>query len=98
MECVPFISALTEPSVFLAGRPAADRAAYSWAGWFVALVLISFVINNNRRVVVRKGAHVPHYDLIRVSFHSRLPQQRFGIEGAEGWTSAGETIVRPLGP
>jgi hypothetical protein len=57
VKCVPEMPAVTRPSVFLARRPTAQWAADAWAGWFVALVLFGFTINNNGGLVLRDGTH-----------------------------------------
>jgi hypothetical protein len=64
VERIPFIAAGTEPLVFLAGRPAAERATDAGARWFVALVLIRLAINNNRLVILDCG-HDQYYDFFQ---------------------------------
>jgi hypothetical protein len=57
IERVPMVPADTKPMVFLAGRPAAQRASDAWAGGVETLLLIGFTINNNSGLVVREGTH-----------------------------------------
>jgi hypothetical protein len=54
VERVPLIAALAEPFVFLAGRPAAERAADARTRWFVALLPFNLAIHNS---LVRDGTH-----------------------------------------
>jgi hypothetical protein len=51
------VAAGARPHVILAGRPAAERAADAWAGGVESFLLIRLAINNDRRLVVREGAH-----------------------------------------
>jgi hypothetical protein len=63
IERVPFVSAFTKPSVFFAGRPAAERASDARAGGVEVLLLIGFTIHNDGLVIL-DGAH------------ARLPRSR----------------------
>ena len=47
LKGIPRMTALTEPVIFLAGRPAAERAADARSGGIVALFFIEFAIQNN---------------------------------------------------
>jgi hypothetical protein len=60
IEAVPLMPARAEPLVFLAGRPAAERAADTW-GAGVLLVLKLGVWNDDR--IVRDRTHARYYDL-----------------------------------
>jgi hypothetical protein len=57
IERVPMVPADAKPMVFLAGRPAAQRASDARAGGVEAFLLIWLAINNDRRVFVREGTH-----------------------------------------
>ena len=61
VECVPFVSAATRPSVFFAGRPAAERAADAWTGWVVPVFLLKLAIWNDARIVCDR-THALSYD------------------------------------
>jgi hypothetical protein len=61
VERVPDMAAVTKPSVFLAGRPAAERAADARIRGTFALLFVEFTIQNNGRFGsgIREGAHAP---------------------------------------
>jgi hypothetical protein len=46
VECIPLLPAGAEPLVFLAGRPAAERAADARLGWLVALLFLKLAIRD----------------------------------------------------
>jgi hypothetical protein len=56
VERVPFVPAVTRPSVFLARHPTAEWASDARAG-FLALVQFGFTINNNTGLVDLEGGH-----------------------------------------
>jgi hypothetical protein len=45
---IPRMTALTEPVIFLAGRPAAQGTADAWIGGTLAFLRVEFVIQNSR--------------------------------------------------
>ena len=49
IERVLFVSAVTRPSVFFAGRPAAERAADARTGGVEVFLLVGFAIQHNGR-------------------------------------------------
>jgi hypothetical protein len=49
VERVPFVSAVTKPSVFFAGRPATERTANARIRWLPALLFVEFAIQHDRR-------------------------------------------------
>jgi hypothetical protein len=51
IKCVPIVPTSAEPVVFLAGRPATERAADAWAGWFVGLVFLKLAVGRDGRIV-----------------------------------------------
>jgi hypothetical protein len=57
---VPFVSAGARPKVFLAGRPAALRAANARAGRIAALVFLKLVVQCHR---FRGVSHKTEYSL-----------------------------------
>jgi hypothetical protein len=57
LERVPNVAASARPHVILAGRPVAERAADARAGGVETFLLLKLRINNDRRLVVREGAH-----------------------------------------
>jgi hypothetical protein len=57
IEGVPFVSAVTRPSVFFARRPTTFGAPEAWTGGVEAVLLIEFTINNDSDLFVREGAH-----------------------------------------
>jgi hypothetical protein len=59
VERVPRITALAEPLVLFAGRPAAERTSDAWAGGVEAFSLIKFGFQNQGRFVILHGAHAP---------------------------------------
>jgi hypothetical protein len=56
LEGVPFVSASTKPSVVLAGRPAAERAADAGAIGVEAFLFVEFAIHRDRLVIL-DGEH-----------------------------------------
>jgi len=61
VESIPLIAAVAEPFVFLAGRPAAERAADAWRFRFAGFLLFFEVAlwNNNR--IVGNWIHDRYY-------------------------------------
>jgi hypothetical protein len=57
IERIPKVAAGARPHVILAGRPATERAADAWAGGVETFLLLKLAINDDRRLVVREGAH-----------------------------------------
>jgi hypothetical protein len=47
IEGVPRMTAVAEPFVFFAGRPAAERAADARTRWLPALLFLNLAIQNN---------------------------------------------------
>jgi len=58
VEGIPSMSAVAKPEVFLAGRPAAERAADAGAGRIEALVFFKLAIRSNNWVVC-EWTHAP---------------------------------------
>ena len=57
VERVPFTAAGAEPFVFLARRPAAERAADARTGWLVGLIDCGFAVKHSGGGVVRHSRY-----------------------------------------
>ena len=47
IKCVPFVPACAEPVIYIAGRPAAERAADSRTRWLVGLLFLKLAVWGN---------------------------------------------------
>jgi len=66
VKCVPFMPAVTEPFVFLSGRPAAERAADAGAGGVGSLTFLKLAIHSDGLVIL-DGADAQYYDAVRIN-------------------------------